>query len=139
MDSTFEQELHKLWFNAGLRSYHTDRNIPFNEKNRGFGVEYDATRNTKIAAGHFLNSVNHDSKYAGVAFLGRPVDSLDEFRVGAIMGVINGYPEANNGKIFPMLAPMISYEGKNIGVNILGLPKIGDISPVVAAMMKVRF
>ncbi len=59
--------------------------------------------------------------------------------MGLLLGAINGYPDMNHGKLFPMAAPMITYEGKNFGLNFLGLPKVGNVSPVVAAEMKMRF
>jgi hypothetical protein len=55
------------------------------------------------------------------------------------LGLINGYPEMRGGGFFPMAAPMLTYEGKNFGLNVLGLPKVGNVSPVVAAQMKMRF
>jgi hypothetical protein len=122
-----------------LRSYHLDRSAGFNENNRGFGAEYDVNPNTKIAGGHFQNSVNHDSRYLGAALMGQPFDSVPGLKMGGLLGLIDGYPLVNKGGVFPMAAPMASYEGKNFGVNVLALPKVGNISPVVAAMLKARF
>jgi len=130
----------KLWLSpSGLQSYHTDRAAGYNENNTGLGAEYDISPRAKIAAGLFRNSVDRESRYLGMALLGRPLDSIEGLRAGLMAGAINGYPDMRGGGFFPMLAPMMSYEGKNVGLNVMGLPKVGNISPVVAAQMKVRF
>lgn len=140
MDTSLKDILDRVWFSpAGLQSYHTDRNANYNEQNTGLGAEYDISPHWKLAGGQFDNSVNHQSKYGGAALLGRPIDSIDGLRAGLLMGLINGYPEMKHGGLFPMVSPMLSYEGKNVGVNVIGMPKVGNISPVVAAQMKVRF
>lgn len=130
-------DLSKLWISpTGLSSYHSDRAAKYNEDNHGFGAEYDLADKAKLFAGVFRNSVNKDSKYAGVS-LSAPL--LKDLRAGLLLGAINGYPDMNHGKLFPMVAPMLSYEGKHAGLNVLGLPKVGNISPVIAAQMKLRF
>lgn len=130
----------RLWLSpVGLRSYHSDRDANFNESNQGFGAEYDLSPRAKVAAGMFRNSVRNESRYLGAALLGTPLDSVPGLRAGALLGAIDGYPDMRHGKMFPMVAPMLSYEGKNTGINVLGLPKVGNVSPVVAAQMKVRF
>lgn len=129
-----------LWLSpAGLRSYHSDRGSNYNEDNRGFGAEYDLSPNMKLAAGMFQNSIRHDSNYLGAALLGHLLDAFPELKAGVLLGAINGYPEMRHGGMFPMAAPMLTYEGKNFGLNFLGLPKVGNVSPVVAAQMKLRF
>lgn len=129
----------KLWLSPGLSSYHADRGPKYNENNSGLGAEYDLSPRAKVAAGMFRNSVDRDSRYLGMALLGQPLDSVEGLRAGLLAGGINGYPAMRQGGFFPMIAPMLSYEGKNVGLNVLGLPKVGNISPVVAAQMKVRF
>lgn len=132
--------LSRLWVSpTGLRSYHSERDKNFNEQNRGIGAEYDLSRNVKLAAGQFDNSLSRQSQYAGAALLGRPFSSLEGLRMGALAGLINGYPEMRKGGLFPMVAPILAYEGDNFGLNILGLPKVGNVSPVIAAQMKFRF
>jgi hypothetical protein len=138
MDTDLQDILNRTWISpAGIQSYHSDRGANYNEDNRGLGLEYDVGPHSKLAAGHFLNSVNKDSQYLGAALLARILQS--PVRVGGLLGLINGYPEMRGGGFFPMAAPMLTYEGKNFGLNVLGLPKVGNVSPVVAAQMKVRF
>jgi hypothetical protein len=135
-----ESKLKRLWLSpAGLRSYHTDRSAGYNEDNRGFGAEYDVSPIVKLATGAFRNSIDKTSDYLGAALLGTPFSSLPELRAGTLLGAINGYPDMRHGSWFPMAIPMLSYEGKNFGTNVMALPKIGDISPVIAAQMKFRF
>src|SRR5258706_7255247 len=132
-DSTLRQltnALHeipsRLWLSpAGLRSYHSDRGANFNEDNQGYGAEYDLSPNMKLAAGMFQNSVRHQSDYLGAALLGHLMDSMPELRAGVLLGAINGYPDMRHGAMFPMAAPMLTYEGKNFGLTFLGLPQIG--------------
>ena len=129
-------DISKLWLSPGLSSYHTDRAAKFNEDNRGFGAEYDLADKAKLFAGMFRNSVNKDSRYAGVS-LSTPL--LENLRAGLLLGAIDGYPDVHHGHIFPLAAPMLSYEGKHAGLNLLALPKVGPVSPVIAAQMKFRF
>ena len=129
-----------LWLSpAGLRSYHSDRGANFNESNTGLGAEYDLSPNAKLVVGRFENSVRHESNYFGAALLGHLLDAFPELKAGVMLGTINGYPDMRHGGMFPMAAPMLTYEGKNFGLNFLGLPKVGNVSPVVAAQMKMRF
>ncbi len=132
-------DISKLWLSPGLQSYHTDRAAHYNENNRGFGAEYNLSSAAKIAAGMFRNSLDKDSRYAGLALLGQPVSSIAGLRAGALLGGITGYPDMNRGRLAPLIAPMLTYEGNNLGLNLTALPKIGPVSPVVAAQMKVRF
>lgn len=129
----------RLWLSPGLRSYHTDRSAGYNENNSGIGMEYDLTKNQKLAMGQFLNSLGKESQYAGMAFLGQPFDSIPELRLGGLMGLLSGYPEMRGGAFFPAAAPMLSYEKGPVGFNVIALPKVGNVSPVVAGQMKVRF
>lgn len=64
------------------------------------------------------------SHYAGLYW--QPF-TLGSLRLGGILGVINGYPKANNGDWIPFILPVASYEYKRIGINLTLIPTFRDI------------
>jgi hypothetical protein len=134
-----EQDYSRLWFSPGLRSYHLDRSKHFNENNLGLGLEYDLAPGRKLIAGEFRNSVDRPSRYFGSAFTGQPINWLPDMRIGALLGGISGYPQMRGGGFFPMVAPVMTWERGPIGLDVIAMPRVGNISPVLAAMLKARF
>ena len=122
-DKITEEPINEVWLNPGLSSYHfqTDRNL--NNNNYGFGAEYRYSTTKSVTAGQFYNSEYETSKYA--AWIWQPV-TLWPFRFGALLGVINGYPRANNGSWFPLILPVASYEYKFVGISLTYIPTIQD-------------
>ncbi len=113
----------KLWITPGMVSLHFERNMGFNESNPGFGLEYAMNKDWSLAAGRFKNSEYNQSNYITVAY--QPLDFFG-FRLGVVGGVMDGYMGPNNKydkKPFPMLLPVMSYEHKNVGVNLLFVPQ----------------
>jgi hypothetical protein len=116
-------DIKSVWVNAGMLSYHFDRDKHFQGNNHGFGIEAGLPDGNAIFAGNFVNSVDHHSNYFGWAW--RPW-VLGPARVGAIVGAFDGYPRMNDGGWFPGLLPVASFEYRYVGVNLLLVPKISD-------------
>jgi hypothetical protein len=116
-------DIKSVWVNAGMLSYHFDRDRNFQGNNHGFGIEAGLADGNAIFAGNFVNSVDQHSNYFGWAW--RPW-VLGPARVGAIVGAFDGYPRMRNGGWFPGVLPVASFEYRYVGVNLLLVPKISD-------------
>lgn len=126
----------KNWLQTGFMSYHLDRKQThernFREQNYGIGIEHKLSENSSISAGYYRNSIDKDSFYAAYAY--QPL-KVGPVKVGAMAGVVTGY-HLNNGGPIPMVLPLASIEGKRMGVNLTYVPKLKDVSSVVALQFK---
>lgn len=123
------------WADINLASYHLgnddeeflgpDRH--FNQENWGAGVEVQWQPRHAVSAGYFRNSVDEDSFYALYHYT--PLQFGRFVRVGGMAGVVTGYPGYNDGGIAPAGGLVAKIEGKRVGVNVIYLPKIADVTP----------
>lgn len=111
------------WINFGMYSFHGNEDVPLNNENYGFGLEYKYSPTQSITGGTFKNSDFEQSRYLGWYWL--PL-ALGPIRFGGVFGVIDGYSKAMNGNFFPAILPAISYQGSRFGVNIYPTPGFGD-------------
>lgn len=133
------------WGNANIGSYHfgddSDALAPgesFNEFNPGVGLEVQWQPRHAVSAGYFRNSVDEDSLYLLYHYtplmLGRHV------RVGAMAGVVTGYPGYNDGNIAPAGGFVAKIEGERLGANLILLPPLEDVTPATLGLqLKLRF
>lgn len=129
----------KLWISPGMVSFHFERNMGFNESNPGFGLEYSINKDWSVAGGRFKNSEYNQSNYLTVAY--QPLDFFG-FKLGLAGGVMDGYSGPNNKynkKPFPVLLPVMSYEHKNFGVNILWVPQVKTDAATIYSAIGVQF
>lgn len=111
----------QVWLDAGLVSYHfahADRRNPYNY---GLGVAWRFTEDWTLAGGVYRNSVYERSEYASIAW--QPIHFYG-FRLGAAAGAIRGYPNVAHGGWSPLLVPVLSYEYKWIGANLILAPSV---------------
>lgn len=116
--------LEELWLNAGFYSYHFERDKNLDDNNIGLGVEYRYSSVNSVTAGRFHNSDRQISSYT--AWLFQPY-RWGNIRLGLLLGVINGYPKANNGGWFPLALPVASFEYKYVGFNFTAVPAYQDM------------
>jgi len=116
--------IQEVWINPGFYSYHFDTEKNLNNNNLGLGVEYRYSTVNSITAGRFNNSDRKISYYAGWSW--QPF-ALGPVRLGGTLGVINGYPKANNGDWFPFVIPAASYEYKRVGISVTLIPTYKDV------------
>jgi hypothetical protein len=116
--------VNEIWLNPGFYSYHFQKDRNLNGDNIGAGVEYRYSTVNSITAGWFHNSDWQISHYA--AWYWQPF-ALGSVRLGALLGVVDGYPKANNGGWFPLALPVASFEYKNIGINITIVPTYREV------------
>jgi hypothetical protein len=122
--STIEEtRLRELWLNAGFYTYHFQTASGFNNNNLGMGGEYRYSTTSSIVLGEFRNSDWKTSDYAG--WYWRPF-AFGAVSVGAVFGGIEGYPKMLNGGWFPVAVPVVSFENKFIGANIVCVPSYKD-------------
>ncbi len=134
--SAFADEGGPCWASVMIHSYHANREAHLNERNYGVGLECSFKPQWRAVAGEFKNSVFRRSIYAGALYDPWEGSAL---RLAVVGGVINGYPLANNGGFIPMVAPVLIWEpSRYVGINLIALPKIGDISAVIAIHIQIK-
>ena len=121
-------------------SYHFDRDKDLRENNIGLGVEVLLAPDHGLMAGTFMNSRDERSYYAAYQWRPlhwRPGDT--HVSAGIAIAAIDGYPTYRNGGWFLSLLPLLSIEGRRIGVNFSIIPTIKDrIDGAVAVQIKLR-
>jgi hypothetical protein len=124
------------WLTATVRSHHMERGKGYEEQNYGFGIETDVSQRIRLALGFYRNSERRDSLY-GAAVWCPPYLQYGNWRGCGMAGGATGY----NDTVAPLAGFVLSWEGREWGVNILALPnKKGDFtSGLLAAQIKRRF
>lgn len=117
------QPLSETWLNPGFYSYHWQRDLGLNGNNYGIGAEYRFSTVASATAGEFYNSDRDTSKYLGIYY--QPV-ALGPVRLGAALGVFDGYPKMRNGGWFLAAIPVASYEYERVGLNVSFVPSYKD-------------
>jgi hypothetical protein len=133
--SLWQKPAGELWLNVGGFSRHFDRQANHNENNVGLGLEYRTSSELSFMAGSYHNSVRKNTTYAAVNW--QPL-SMGSFKLGAAVGLMNGYPAMNRGGTFFAALPMASYEGRRFGVNLGLIPSMKDVDGAVILQFKVR-
>lgn len=125
----------QIWVNLGGFSRHFASNKGYNENNLGLGLEYRTSPEIAYMAGAYYNSVRKTTSYAAVNW--QPWQ-LGAVKLGAALGVMNGYPSLANGGSFFAALPMATYEGRHVGVNFGVVPSIGKVDGAVILQFKLR-
>jgi len=125
----------ETWGVSTVRSFHLERR-DYEETNLGLGIETDVTQRTSLAIGFYRNSERRDSVYGAAVWC--PLSSrFANWKACGLAGVVTGYSE----RVSPLAGGVLTWEGREWGVNLLWLPnKHGDFSQgVIAAQVKRRF
>lgn len=125
----------QVWLNAGGFSRHFDRQAGHNENNLGLGIEYRTSPEIAYMAGSYRNSVRKNTHFAAVNW--QPW-AMGGFKLGAAVGVMNGYPAMNRGGNFFAALPMATYEGRRFGINVGLIPSMKDVDGAVIVQFKLR-
>lgn len=125
-----------LWLTAAMKSYHMDRSAHYNEKNYGIGLEYQYIKDLAFVAGEYKNSFFNKSTYYGVLYT--PF-SAGPFKAGVLAGEISGYILREPHRFGFVAAPMIVWEGKCYGANLLFVPPLGNGTGVFGLQLKAKF
>jgi len=128
-------EASELWVNTGGFSKHFEDNGR-NETNLGLGAEYRLRDDLSVMAGYHKNSLNLRTRYAAINY--QPLE-VGPFKVGASIGVMDGYPHMRDGGGFFAALPMATYEGKTFGANIGVIPNIPSQGVEGAFVLQLKF
>lgn len=122
------------WIDVNVASHHfgsADEYLGpgehFNQSNYGAGVEVQWQPRHGASAGYYRNSVYEDSWYALYHYT--PLSLGRHVRVGAMMGLVNGYPGYNDGHAAPAGALVAKIEYRRIGANLIYLPHVPGSTP----------
>jgi hypothetical protein len=126
----------EIWLNPGAYSFHFQRDKGFDNNNIGLGGEYRYSTTGSVMLGVFHNSDRDTSHY--VAWHWRPL-GLGPVHLGAVVGVIDGYPLMLDGGWFPVVIPMLSFEYHSIGANLLLVPSYQNrLHGAISLQLKLR-
>lgn len=117
------------WVTVSTISHHFNTNGRYNERNPGLGLEHGG-ESLRLAAGGYTNSFNRHSTYWTVVYT--PVE-LVGLRFGVMGGLVNGYP-VNHGRYTPGGALMVTGEYRGYGFNLVGIPKIANVTEAIIAL-----
>jgi len=120
------------WLVLSGASYHFKQNQrDWRQTNPGIGMERESTRYQGLSwtAGYFLNSYDRHTFYGGARWM--------PYRLGPF--AFGGYALAASGYHWPVVvAPGMSIEAGNIGLNFVVVPNLPDHSGFVAAQLRFR-
>jgi len=119
------------WVGLNTISYHANQERNYNEKNGGIFLECSGRWGYQI--GYYENSYKRDTFYGVVTY--QPWH-LFGIRFGGMAGMGTGYREKNEqprGGLSPLIAGLVSVEGKHAGANVI----VG--TSVVGLQLKVKF
>jgi hypothetical protein len=115
----------QVWISPGIYSHHFDPSKNLRNDNPGPGIEFAAARNHVYQAGSYINSVRARTYYAFYAY--RPLHwqvGSAELSAGIALGAFNGYSGYRDGAWFVAPLPILSIEGRRLGVNMSIIPTI---------------
>lgn len=130
----------QIWLTTGFLSHHFNRNAGYNERNHGLGAELHFDDTNALSAGVYRNSVRQTTHY--LHFVWTPLE-LGPLRVGAAVGVIDGYPQLNNGNtafaVMPVASTTFKVLSQEAGVNLVYIPTIARrVDGALALQLKIR-
>lgn len=128
-------EASELWINTGGFSKHFEDNGR-NEVNLGLGAEYRFRDDLSVMVGYHKNSLDLRTRYAAVNY--QPFE-MGPFKIGASIGVMDGYPMKSEGKGFFAVLPMVTYEGDRFGANFGVIPDIPSQHVEGAVVLQLKF
>lgn len=136
MDLIASKPLNEVWIDSGFLSYHYNRNENLNGDNYGLGADYRFSTVAALTAGRFNNSNREYSDYLGVYY--QPL-AVGPFRIGAVAGGFNGYPNMKNGNWFFAAVPMISGEWDRVDINLAIIPTLQNrLYGAISLQIKIR-
>ena len=135
-----DEQASQLWVTTGFRSYHFKRSANYNENNSGIGLEWRFNAERAISVGTYRNSVRDTTHY--LHYVWTPWQ-LGPLRLGGAIGLIDGYPDLNDGKVSFSLIPAASWHFKvfshDAGLNLVYIPTIAQqVDGSLALQLKIR-
>lgn len=130
----------QVWLNPGIYSLHFDSSKDLRNNNIGIGAEVMLANDHVLMAGNFINSNSARTHFA--AYEWRPLHWQfhgTEVSAGIAVGAFDGYPNYHDGGWFAAALPLLSIEGKRLGVNLGLIPTYKDrMDGALAIQVKLR-
>lgn len=130
----------QVWISPGIYSLHFDSSKNLRNDNVGLSAEVTFAKNHALMGGSYINSNRARTTFA--AYEWRPwhwsVAGL-ELHAGVALGAFDGYPNYRNGGYFLAPLPLVSIEGRYVGVNLSVIPTIRNrLDGALAVQFKFR-
>jgi hypothetical protein len=130
----------QIWLTSGFLSHHFKRDAGYNERNYGLGAELHFDDVNAVSAGIYRNSVRQTTHY--LHFVWTPLE-VGPVRLGAAVGVIDGYPQLNNGNtafaVMPVVSTSFKVLSQDAGLNLVYIPTIARrVDGALALQLKIR-
>ncbi len=103
----------------------------YNESNPGLGFRFRRNEAFEFEVGVYKNSLAVESTYGSVTWLPYRKEHLE---LGFLAGIASGYCNNDSGMTATGALVANIWATKNIGIQLLGIPPISDITPGVAAV-----
>lgn len=106
------------YLHLGMVSYHQDRDINYNERHKGFGIDYNG-----VIAGYYKNSNYKDSFYLMKNY--RKWNLVKNVQLGYKAGIITGYSfgvDVGSVNVAPALIPTLYIDTKPVGIDVNIIP-----------------
>lgn len=123
------------WIDFSVSSYHFDRSVDHQERNWGIGLEQSITKEVNFVIGSYNNSEYLRSHYIGISYLPLQYNGV---KLGFVAGMVDGYPNLQNGHYGPLAAPLLSYEYGKVGFNIIVIPPVDKTIGVIGMQIKFK-
>ena len=139
-DPASEEFSPQIWISPGIYSQHFDSSKHLRNDNTGLSAEFAVAKDHALIGGSYINSNRARTHYG--AYEWRPlhwqVAGLD-VGAGVALGAFDGYPNYRNGGWFVAPLPLLSVEGRYVGVNLSVIPTIRNrLDGALAVQIKLR-
>lgn len=130
----------RVWISPLIYSLHFDSSKDLRNDNWGLSVEVALAPDHALIGGSYINSNRARTSYG--AYEWRPlhwqISSL-ELSLGVALGAFDGYPNYRDGGWFVAPLPVLTLEGRYVGVNMSVIPTIRDrLDGALAVQFKLR-
>ena len=130
----------ETWAVASIASYHFERK-GYCEFNPGIGIEHQVPGNTRIVFGQYSNSFCRTSAYIGLHYTAL---TYGNWKFGGALIAVTGYEkkpktDKNEQEILIAPLPVIGWEGKRYGFNLIFAPPDGTFAGAIGVQAKLRF
>lgn len=133
---------HSVWLSSGFVSRHFANQEQYTQPNPGFGLAFKQDENWAFTAGRFRNSLGDTSRYAQLQWSPSVLQTnWGELKVMPAIsaGFVDGYRVTREGKFFPSFLPLVKFEYRRAGVNLIYVPSIaGKVDGALALQASLR-
>jgi hypothetical protein len=131
-----------IWLTSGFVSRHFANQNQYTQANPGLGLALKQNDNWTFTAGRFRNSLGDSSRYVQAQWAPSALQTKwGELKMlpSISAGVVDGYKVERNGKIFPTALPLVKFEYRRIGLNLIYVPSIaGKVDGAIALQASLR-